>query len=90
MNLGGEREDSATITGEIWNLTKEIVPVEANETPQIKENLPKASGTIPESPTPQVPSIEEVSSILPSHSVSAQLISQSQPGSESVKNQTSI
>jgi hypothetical protein len=33
MNLGGEREDLAPITGEIGNLAKEIIPVEANETP---------------------------------------------------------
>jgi hypothetical protein len=83
MNLGGEREDSAPITGEIGNLAEEIIPVEANETPQIKENFPKASGTSPESPIPQVPSIQAVSSILPSHasSVPIQLVSQSQPGS---------
>jgi hypothetical protein len=56
--------------------------VEANETPQIKENHPEASGASPESPIPQVPSIQEVSSILPSHAnyVPIQLVSQSQPG----------
>jgi hypothetical protein len=42
MNLGGEREDSTPITGEIENPTEEIVPVEANETPQIKENHPRS------------------------------------------------
>jgi hypothetical protein len=45
MNLGGEREDAALITVEIGNPTKEIILVEANETPQIKENYPEASGT---------------------------------------------
>jgi hypothetical protein len=85
MNLGGEREDSAPITGEIGNLAEEIIPVEANETPQIKENHPEASGASPESPIPQVPSIQAVSLILPSHasSVPVQLVSQSQPGSAS-------
>jgi hypothetical protein len=59
--------------------------VEENETPQIKENRPEASGTSPESPIPQVSSIQVVSLILPSHasSVPVQLVSQSQPGSVS-------
>jgi hypothetical protein len=58
MNLQVEREDPAPITGEIGNPTEEIVPVEANETPQIKEIHPKDSGTNPESLVPQVPSIQ--------------------------------
>jgi hypothetical protein len=60
--------------------------VEANETPQIKENHPEASGASPESPVPQVPSIQMVSSILPSHAsfVPVQLVNQSQPGSTSI------
>jgi hypothetical protein len=33
MNLGGEREDLAPITGEIWDPAEEIIPVEDNETP---------------------------------------------------------
>jgi hypothetical protein len=53
MNLGEEREDSAPITGEIGNPTEEITPVEANETPQIKENHPKASGASPNHPYPK-------------------------------------
>jgi hypothetical protein len=85
VNLGGEREDSALITGEIRNPNEEIIPVEANETPQIKENFPEASGSNPESPIPQVPSIQEVRPILPSHSIPVQLISQSQPGSVSTR-----
>jgi hypothetical protein len=36
MNLGGEREDSAPITGEIGNPAKDIILVEDNKTPQIK------------------------------------------------------
>ena len=32
MNIGGEREDSSPITGEIGNPAEEIIPVEANET----------------------------------------------------------
>jgi hypothetical protein len=36
MNLEEEREDSASIIGEIGNPAEEIVPVEENETPQIK------------------------------------------------------
>ena len=32
MNLGGEREDSTLIIGEIGNLAEEIILVEANET----------------------------------------------------------
>jgi hypothetical protein len=84
MNLGGEREDLALITGEIRNLAKEIIPLEANDTPHIKENHREASGASPESPIPQVPSIQVVSLILPSHFVLVQLISQSQPGSERI------
>jgi hypothetical protein len=85
MNLGGEREDSTPISGEIRNLTEEIIPVEANETPQIKEIFPEASDASPESPIPQVPSIQAVSTTLPSHanSVPVQLANQPQPGSAS-------
>jgi hypothetical protein len=79
MNLEEEREDSAPMTGKIGNPAEETAPVEENETPQIKENCPEASGTSPESPIPQVSSIQVVSSILPSHasSVPVQLVSQS-------------
>jgi hypothetical protein len=79
MNLEEEREDSTPMTGEIGNLAEEIVPVEENETPQIKENCPEASGASLESPISQVSSIQVVSSILPSHAsyVLVQLVSQS-------------
>jgi hypothetical protein len=85
MNLEEEREDSSPMTGNIGNLAEETTPVEENETPQIKENHPEASGASPESPIPQVSSIQVVSSILPSYanSVPVQLVSQSQPGSVS-------
>jgi hypothetical protein len=81
MNCGGEREDSAPMIGEIGNLAEEIAPMEANETPQIKENCPKANGTNPESPIPQVPPIQVVCSTIPSRasSVPVQLANQSQP-----------
>jgi hypothetical protein len=57
--------------------------VEENDTPQIKENCPEASGASPKLPIPQVSFIQVVSSILPSHAsiVPVQLVSQSQPGS---------
>jgi hypothetical protein len=86
MNLGGETEDSSPIIGDIGNSTEEIVPVEANETPHIKENFHKASGASLEPPIPQVPFIQMVSLILPSHAsfVPVQLANQSQPGSESI------
>jgi hypothetical protein len=53
--------------------------------PQIKENFPKASGTSPESPIPQVPCSQVVILILPSRasSIPVQLISQLQLGSAS-------
>jgi hypothetical protein len=59
--------------------------VEANETPQIKENHLEASGASPKSSIPQVSSIQAVSLILPSHasSIPVQLITQSQLGSAS-------
>jgi hypothetical protein len=47
MNIGEEREDPAPIIGEIGNPTEEIAPMEANETPQIKENHPEASVPAP-------------------------------------------
>ena len=80
VNLRGEREHLAPITGEIGNPTEEIVPVEANETPQIKEKFPEHSGANPKYPIPQVSSIQVVSSILHSHasSILVQLVSQSQ------------
>jgi hypothetical protein len=53
MNLEEEREDSTPITGEIGNPTEEIIPVEENETPQIKENHPEASGPAPNHPYPK-------------------------------------
>jgi hypothetical protein len=82
MNLGEEREDSTPITREIGNPAKEIILVEENETPQIKENCLESSGDIPESPIPQVSSIQVVSLILPSHAsfVPVQLVIHSQPG----------
>jgi hypothetical protein len=67
MKLGGEREYSAPILGEVGNLAEEIIPMEANETPQIKEICLEASDASPESPIPQVPSIQAVSMTLPSH-----------------------
>jgi hypothetical protein len=83
MNYGGEREDSTPMTGEIRNPAEEIAPVEANETPQIKENHPESSGASPKSPIPQVPPIQVVSSTLPFRAsfVPVQLSNQSQPGS---------
>jgi hypothetical protein len=86
MNLEEEREDSAPITGEIKNLIEEIVLVEANETPQIKEKFPEASGASIKSPIPQVSSIKVVSLILPSDAsfVLVQLVSQTQLGSASI------
>jgi hypothetical protein len=65
--LPARRGTPSGVTGEIWIPAEEIVPVEENETPQIKENHPEASGTSPESIIPQVSSIQVVSSILPSH-----------------------
>jgi hypothetical protein len=52
----------------------------------IKENHPEAIGASPESPIPQVSSIQEVILILTSHTISdpVQLVSQSQAGSESI------
>jgi hypothetical protein len=44
MNLGEEREYSVPITREIGNTVEEIIPMEVNETSQIKENYPEASG----------------------------------------------
>jgi hypothetical protein len=87
MNLEGERQYLASIIGEIGNPVEEIIPMEANETPQIKEIFPEASGGSPESPVPQVPSIQAVISILPSHtsSISVQLVNQSQPRSASTR-----
>jgi hypothetical protein len=77
MNLEEEREDSVPMTGEIGNPAKEIVPVEENETPWIKENRPEASGASPGSPIPQVYFIQVVISILPPHTnyVPLQLVS---------------
>jgi hypothetical protein len=85
MNLEEKREDSTPIIGEIKNTVEGIILVEENETPQIKENFPEASGTSPKSAIPQVSSIQVVSSILPSHasSIPIQLVSQSQLGSAS-------
>jgi hypothetical protein len=53
--------------------------------PRSKKTTPKLVAPAPESPIPQVSSIQAVSPILPSHanSVLVQLISQSQPGSAS-------
>jgi hypothetical protein len=77
MNLEEEREGSAPTTGEIGNPAENTDPLEENETPQIKENYPEASGAIPELPIPQVSSIQVVSLILPSHasSILVQLVS---------------
>jgi hypothetical protein len=52
MDLEEEREDSAPMLGNIGNPAEETTPVEQNETTQIKENCPKASGANPESPIP--------------------------------------
>jgi hypothetical protein len=59
--------------------------VEANDTPQIKENCPEANGTSLESPIPQVSSMQAVSLILPPHASSfpLQLVNQLKPGSVS-------
>ena len=73
MNLGEEREDSTPITREIGNPAKEIILVEENETPQIKENCLESSGDIPESPIPQVSSIQVVNSLLPSYAIHVSL-----------------
>jgi hypothetical protein len=67
MNLEEERKYSALMKGEIGNPAEEIVPMEENETPQIKENRTEVSGASPESPIPEVYSIQVVSLILPSH-----------------------
>ena len=87
MDLEEEREDSTLMIGNIENQVEETDAEEENETPQIKENCPKASGDNPESPVTQVPSIQMVSSILPSHasSIPIQLVNQSQLGSASTE-----
>jgi hypothetical protein len=81
MDLEEEREDSSPMPGNIGNPIEETTPEEENETPQIKETCPKASGANPKSPIPQVSSIQVVNSILPSYAnyVPVQLVSQSQP-----------
>jgi hypothetical protein len=86
MNHGGERENSSPMTGEIKNLAEEITLVEANETPQIKERCPEASGASSKSPIPQVPPIQVVSLTLPFHAsfVPVQLDNQSQRGSVNI------
>jgi hypothetical protein len=83
MDLEEEREDSAPMPGNIGNPAEETTPEDENETPQIKETCPEASGTSPESPIPQVSSIQVVNSILPSYAIPVPLqsVSQSQPGS---------
>jgi hypothetical protein len=65
MDLEEEIEDSSLITGKIGNSAKETTPKDENETPQIKETCPQASGTSPESPIPQVSFIQVVISIIP-------------------------
>jgi hypothetical protein len=67
MNIEEEREDSTPMIGYIGNPIKEIIQMEENETPQIKENCLEPSGASPKSPIPQVSSIQVVSSILSSH-----------------------
>ena len=67
MDLEEEREYSSLIPGNIGNLAKYTTLEEENDTPQIKETNPESSGTNPESPIPQVSSIQAVSLILPSH-----------------------
>jgi hypothetical protein len=67
MDLEEEIEDSTPMPGNIGNPAEEIAPVEENETPQIKENCPEASSASPESPIPQVSSIQVVNSILHSY-----------------------
>jgi hypothetical protein len=69
------------MTGNIKNLVEETTPEYENETPQIKENHLEAGGASPESPIPQVSSIQVVNYILPSYAilVPLQSVSQSQP-----------
>jgi hypothetical protein len=79
MDIEEEREDSAPMLGKIKNLAEETAPEDENETPKIKETLPEASGTNPESPIPQVSSIKVVNYILPSYVISIPIHSVSQP-----------
>jgi hypothetical protein len=69
MDLEEEREYSSLILGNIGNLAEETALEDENETPQIKETYPEASGTSPESPLPQVSSIQVVNSIIPSYAI---------------------
>jgi hypothetical protein len=83
MDIEEEIEDSTLMSRNIENSTKETAPEDKNKTHHIKETRPEASGTNPESPIPQVSSIQVVNSILPSYAifVPLQLVSQPQPGS---------
>jgi hypothetical protein len=69
MDLGEERRDSTPIPGNIRNLAEDTTLEDENETPQIKETRPEASGTRLESPVPQVSSIPVVNYILPSYAI---------------------
>jgi hypothetical protein len=69
MDLEEEREDSTPILGNIRNPIEETAPEDENETPQIKETHHEASETSPESPIPQVSSIQVVYSIIPSYAI---------------------
>jgi hypothetical protein len=52
LDLPGDQEDLAPISGNIENQAEKVTPKEENETPQIKETHPKVSGTSPESLVP--------------------------------------
>jgi hypothetical protein len=53
--------------GKIGNPAKETTSKEENETPQIQETRPEASGSSLESPIPKVSYIQVVNLILPSY-----------------------
>jgi hypothetical protein len=65
MDLREEREYSTLILEKIGSPTEDTSPEDENETPQIKETHPKASGTSLESLVPQVSSIIAVNSVIP-------------------------
>jgi hypothetical protein len=85
MDLEEEREDSGPMPRKIRNMDEETTPEEEKKTPQIKETCLEASGTSPESPIPQVSSIQVVNLILPYYNnyVLIQIVIQSQLGSVS-------
>jgi hypothetical protein len=65
MDLVEEREYSTLILEKIGSPTEDTSPEDENETPQIKETHPKASGTNLESLIPQVSSIIAVNYVIP-------------------------